>query len=94
VGQTQSGHALADYDTVDWFVFDVTRSGSYIIGTTGGLDTVSTLYNSTGDQIGSDDDGGNDYNTRLEVYLDPGTYYVTITQYSSGYGEYSFYVRQ
>jgi hypothetical protein len=96
VGQTLSGNALSDYDPLDWFSFTISQAGTYAIGTTGGLDTVITLYDSSGAvELDSDDDGGRDSNALIESYLERGTYYAKVTQYGGGsYGEYSFYLRQ
>jgi hypothetical protein len=94
VGQRLSGNALADYDPVDWFTFSVTRAGTYSIGTTGGMDTVITLYNSNGGELDFDDDSGDNDNALLVINLERGIYYAEITQYDEGYGEYSFFVRQ
>jgi hypothetical protein len=94
-GQTVSGNALADYDAIDWFSFSITRPGTYAIGTTGGLDTVITLYDGSNNELDSDDDSGNNDNALIEIRLERGTYYARVSQYDSGgYGEYSFYVRQ
>jgi hypothetical protein len=92
--QTLSGNALADYDMVDWFTFSITEAGTYVISTTGGVDTVIYLYDSSDRELASDDDGGNNNNARIEMRLERGTYYAKVSQYGAGYGEYSFYVRQ
>jgi hypothetical protein len=93
-GQTLSGNALTDYDPVDWFTFSITQPGTYAIGTTGGLDTVIVLYDSGDREIASDDDGGTNNNALVETRLERGTYTAKVSQYSDGYGEYSFFVRQ
>jgi hypothetical protein len=93
-GQTLSGNALADYDTTDWFTFTITQPGAYTIGTTGGMDTILTLYDGGGAELDSDDDSGSNSNARIERNFERGTYYARITLYGSGYGEYSFFVRQ
>jgi hypothetical protein len=94
VAQTLSGNALASYDAVDWFSFSITQPGTYAIGTTGGMDTVITLYDSNNGELDSDDDSGSNNNALIETYFERGTYYARVTQYGDGYGEYSFYVRQ
>jgi hypothetical protein len=94
MGQTLYGNALGDYDAVDWFSFSITQPGAYAIGTTGGLDTVITLYTASGEEFNSDDDGGSNSNALIETYLEPGTYYAEISLYDDEYGEYSFFVRQ
>ncbi|MDR0377714.1 MAG: PPC domain-containing protein [Spirochaetaceae bacterium] len=95
VGQTLSGNALSNYDPLDWFIFTISQAGTYIIGTTGSLDTVIVLYDSSGAiELDSDDDGGRDNNALIESYLERGTYYAKVTQYGGNYGEYSFYLRQ
>jgi hypothetical protein len=94
VGQTLSGNALAEYDFVDWFTFSVTRTGTYAIGTTGGMDTVITLYDSRNTELNQDDDGGKNYNALIETNLEQGTYYAKVSQTGNDYEEYSFFVRQ
>jgi hypothetical protein len=93
VGQRLSGNALADYDPVDWFTFSVTQPGVYSIGTTGGMDTVITLYSGS-EELDSDDDSGDNNNALIVINLERGTYYAEVTQYGEGYGEYSFFVRR
>jgi hypothetical protein len=93
-GQTLSGNALADYDMADWFSFTITQPGTYAIGTTGGLDSVISLYDRGDNLLESDDDSGSNNNALIEIRLEPGTYYVEVSQYGgSQYEEYSFYVR-
>jgi hypothetical protein len=93
-GQTLSGNALADYDTADWFTFTITQPGVYTIGTTGGMDTILTLYGGGDEELDSDDDSGSNDNARIERNLERGTYYARVTLYDGGYGEYSFFVRR
>jgi hypothetical protein len=95
IGQTLSGNALAEYDSVDWFTFSISQRGTYTIGTSGGMDTVITLYDDKGSEVASDDDGGRNSNALIETGLERGTYYAEVTRYDSGiYEEYSFFVRQ
>jgi hypothetical protein len=95
INQTLSGNALADYDTVDWFTFSVTQPGTYAVGTTGGMDTVITLYDGGDQPIGGDDDSGsNGTNALIEIELERGTYSARVSLYDGGYGEYSFFVRR
>jgi hypothetical protein len=94
INQTLSGNALADYDTVDWFTFSVTQPGTYAAGTTGGMDTVITLYDDRGREIGDDDDSGTNENALVEIDLERGTYKARVSLYGGGYGEYSFFVRR
>jgi hypothetical protein len=94
VGQTLSGNALAAYDLVDWFSFSITQQGAYALGTTGGQDTVITLYDGSGNELDYNDDGGRNYNALIETSLQRGTYYAEVSQIDDDYGEYSFFVRQ
>ncbi|MDR0568198.1 MAG: DVUA0089 family protein [Spirochaetaceae bacterium] len=69
-------------DDADWAKFTVAEPGVYEIrayAAEGDLDTYIELYDSEGEFIDDDDDGGDDYDARLRVRLDPGTYFILIT---------------
>jgi len=71
-------------DEEDWVRFEVRQSGEYMMKTTGPIDTYLTLYSESGDYLMDDDDSGYDGNAQIEIRLEPGTYYLQVTQYEGG----------
>jgi hypothetical protein len=66
---------------IDWVTFTVTEAGSYRIRTIGAdrnLDTYIELFDENGEYLDEDDDGGDCFDSRLIVPLDPGTYCISI----------------
>ena len=83
---------------VDYFRIDIAEPAAVTIHTTGSLDTVGTLQRETAggdvERIGSDDDGGEDHNFRLEREMEAGTYYVTVEGYAdSAIGSYTVHLQ-
>jgi len=74
-------HSFTPDSEEDWIRFVLPGSGNVTIETRGELDTVMTLFDAGGNEIGGDDDGGTDMNALIERYLPAGTYFVRITQY-------------
>lgn len=64
-------------------LFTVSRSGEYRIEAEGrgAGDTVIDLRNAAGDVVASDDDSGGGGASRAEVFLDPGTYCVSMRSF-------------
>jgi len=59
-----------------------TQAGLYTVETTGSLDTYLEAYDSSYDYISYDDDGGDDYNARLEIIAEANkTYYFIMSGY-------------
>jgi hypothetical protein len=82
---------------VDWVSFTVSRKGYYIFQTRGANssepDTYLELFDGEETLVGEDDDGGEDYSSRLRVRLDSGTYYIKIHCLDYGTeGDYLFSV--
>ncbi|MDR1894218.1 MAG: DVUA0089 family protein [Spirochaetales bacterium] len=89
-GRYQAG--FSEGGDQDWFSFQLTSEALVTLGTEGILDTTIELFNSSGTSIGSNDDGGEDYNARLVSILSPGTYRFMIKAYSSETtGNYTFF---
>ncbi|MDR0731787.1 MAG: PPC domain-containing protein [Treponema sp.] len=68
----------------DWFSFRLSSPRLIHVYTEGGLDTGLSLYKSDADmtEISSDDDGGEDYNARIALFLgEPGLYYIRAKPY-------------
>ena len=77
----------------DYFSFTLSAAGSVTIQTTGHTDTVGHLYNSSGTQLATDDDGGSSDNFRItQATLSAGTYYVRVTSYSDHIGPYTLLI--
>ncbi len=69
---------------VYFYKFVPSKSGNYVIYSTGTVDTRVYLYNSSGTELKSDDDGGESTNFRLAYNLTAGnTYYYAVKYYSS-----------
>lgn len=82
VNATPQQRSFHEPDDADWVRLVITRAGLYRInataqpGTT--LDTYLELYNTQESMIASDDDGGGDLNSQLEIQLQPGTYFIKV----------------
>ncbi len=78
---------LESNSDVDVFRIDITSSRLVTIdvGQNGspGLDTYLRLYNSSGQEVASNDDGGINSNSRLSLNLAAGRYYIQVTSYNS-----------
>ncbi len=77
----------------DHFRFVVPARGVVVMESTGGLDTVGTLFNVRGGRIVQDDDGAGYPNFRIEGTLDPGTYYVRVHSSGRATGGYALRLR-
>jgi hypothetical protein len=58
------------------YSFRPTAPGSVVVETTGNLDTILRAYELSQGNIGFDDDSGEDYNARLEVFVEAGKKYL------------------
>ena len=78
----------------DVFRVDITEPGTLTVYTTGGLDTFGRLKREDGSTIVYNDDGGLDYNFRIEAEVEAGTYYVKVTGFDHvEVGPYKLHVR-
>ena len=68
---------------VDRFMVNVAESGTLIAYTTGSLDTYGRLYDSAGNQLVSNDDGGEGSNFRVERIVEEKTYYVSVEAFNN-----------
>jgi small nuclear ribonucleoprotein (snRNP)-like protein len=91
-GKAQSGHTLSESDTEDWFSFTVETRGTYIVGTSGGVDTFINLVDDNNRSIKEDDDSGEDYNALLILHLEPGNYYIRVMRYDNNDEAYSVFL--
>ena len=90
VGGSQSGQIETGND-VDYFRVQVSGSGELTVYTTGSLDTVGRLENSSGSSLSNDDDSGNNSNFRIAQTVSTGTYYVKVESYESNTGSYTLH---
>ena len=93
LGGSQS-HSICPPGDIDWVKFTINSTSDVTIETSGesGGDTKIYLYDSSQDQIESDDDGGSgNYSRITESSLSSGTYYVKIEEYGNNdeIGSYS-----
>ena len=86
---SQTSGEIDPGDDEDHFRFEVPRRGEVVARTTGGLDTVGALYDSTGRQLATDDDGGDGFNFRIQRELDAGTHYVSVSSFLTSTGAYT-----
>ena len=99
--QTLTG-SISPQDDADFFRIVVTTAAGYRFSTPdddGGQgcairaeDPFLRLYDSTGMQIGADDDGGPGFCSELVASLQPGTYFVSVTSCCPGGSEIPDYV--
>lgn len=82
------GHA----GDLDFFSFTLTESTSMQLYSTGSVDVVGALLDDTGAVLSSNDDGGAGYNFSIIQSLSAGTYYVQVSPYSSGTGDYTLFL--
>jgi len=70
-----------------WFSIRPSESGFLILETSGDTDTCLEAYDSSRTLISEDDDSGQDFNARLEVYAEAGrTYLFKLTSYEGDGG--------
>ena len=72
----------------DWFRLQTTGPWHLRVRTRGSLDTVGTLFDSRGQQLARDDDGGNNANFALEAEVAAGVYYVSVESVGGATGSY------
>ena len=78
----------------DWYLIDISEMPDentiLSVGTTGSLDTFLDLYDEDGIELLSNDDGGDEENARIDMFLEStGRYYIKVTHYDgSDQGEY------
>ena len=72
----------------DHWRIDVPSRGRVVIETAGGTDTVGRLEDASGRILAEDDNGGAGGNFRIELDLDPGTYYLRLSGSGDSAGDY------
>ncbi|HJQ99515.1 MAG TPA: hypothetical protein VJ826_14465 [Candidatus Polarisedimenticolaceae bacterium] len=89
-GKTISGlHTFAPVGDNDFFKFTLTSPQQVLLETSGydifDVDTTLDLYDSSGNLLDSDEDGGDGFLSRLNDLLPAGTYYVNVWSFFAGY---------
>ena len=69
-----SGNLMADGE--DWYSVRINQDGFLTVETSGDKDTNLEAYTAFEDLIGEDDDSGEDYNARLEIFAKAGQTYL------------------
>ena len=77
-GVSTSGNIASSSD-VDWFRLDLQGQATLSMFTTRDLDTVGVFYDSEGNELATDDDGGGGMNFRIEETVEGGVYYVSVS---------------
>ena len=90
VGGSATGRIDPGND-VDYFIVEVSGSGTLTLYTTGNLDTTGALQNSSGARQAFDDDGGTGTNFRIEHSVSSGAYYIEVGSYQSNTGSYTLH---
>ena len=79
---------IASYGEI-WYSVRATESGYVLLETFGNTDTYLEAYDANRNLIAEDDDGGEDYNARLEIFVEPGRNYLfKLRAYGSESGPY------
>lgn len=92
---TSTTGSISTSGEVDLYHFNVSSIGQYTIETSGQSDTVITLYGPDDQnlEITSDDDGGQNFNSRISITLGSGTYFIRVRLYNpNSTGNYSIQV--
>ncbi len=76
---------------VDYFRLQIPAESDVEIYTTGSLDTVGSLHNSSNARIAGNDDGGTSLNFRIARRLAAGVYYIAVRSFRSGTGSYTLH---
>ncbi len=79
-------------DDVDYFRLQIPAQSDVEIYTTGSLDTVGSLRDSSNAGIDGNDDGGTGTNFRIARRLAAGVYYIAVSSFGSGTGSYTLHM--
>ncbi len=81
VDEEEQRHTFVPGEDVDWVRFSISSGRTVTVETGGDTDTVMILFDRDENMIAEDDDSGDGGNARIERFLQPGTYFVRITQF-------------
>ena len=92
IGSETAGR-IDDGSDSDVFRVGIVEPGTLTVYTTGPLDTFGRLKREDGSTIDYDDDGGHQFNFRIEAEVETGTYYVKVTGFDhTEVGSYRLHV--
>ena len=83
---------IGSHEDIDMFRLDLQGRAELLVFTTRDVDTVGTLYDSEGNMLAEDDDGGGGLNFSISQMLDGGVYYVSVRS-DMGVGDYKITAR-
>lgn len=90
---SQTAGRIDDGSDSDVFRVDIMEPGTLTVYTTGSLDTFGRLKREDGSTIDHNDDGGHDYNFRIEAVVTAGSYYVKVNGFDhTEVGDYRLHV--
>ena len=82
VGSSVTGNL--DYGSEDWYSFRPNQTGFLVIETTGVTDTYLEIYDAQDNLMMEDDDGGEEVNARVDIYVRIGaTYFIKVKAFSN-----------
>ena len=90
LGGSGSGRIEPGSD-VDYFIVQVSGTGTLTVYTTGDLDTLGELQSSSGGVLADGDDSGTGTNFRIEHSVSSGSYYIEVGSYQSSTGSYTLH---
>ena len=92
LGMATGGRIETSADA-DYFRLEIGRRTAVAIYTAGDVDTVGSVFDSTGGLVASNDDhqGAPGLNFRIEVMLEAGVYYVLVQSWGGGTGSYTLH---
>ena len=90
LGGSGSGRIEPGSD-VDYFIVQVSGTGTLTVYTTGDLDTLGELQSSSGGVLADGDDSGTGTNFRIEHSVSSGSYYIEVGSYQSSAGNYTLH---
>ena len=93
VNSSATGEISPEAD-VDYWRFVVPSRGQLVVETSGDTDTVGALEDDSGNRIDFDDDSGTEFNFKIAVSVDAGTYYIRVSGYDfDETGPYTLHVQ-
>ena len=78
---------------VDYFVIEISDSGTLVASTTGSVDTEGAILDSSGTVLARDSDSGEGFNFQVSVPVSAGTYYIKVEGWGSDTGDYTLDVQ-
>jgi len=86
-GVAVSGN-LSSYEEI-WYIVRAAESCLLVVETTGNTDTYLEIYDAQRNLLLENDDGGNGYNAKVEIFAERGiNYLVKLSAYSDDYGPF------